>query len=333
MLENKAILICDDSPLVHKAMSKYLACLDGATLYFAENGMQAIDFLRARKIDVLFLDLTMPVMDGFEVLQQIPENAHSTEVIVLSADVQKQAIERCISYGANHFLPKPFNQSQLLNTLEHFGIYQKEVNSIDLFNDSDELFVHSDRDHYLTAFKEIANVALGRGAAIISDHFGEFIKMPLPNVAMLTAGELAMAINAIKEKNNSAAIAQRFVGGGIHGEALVCLHGEDIKTFGHRLGFSEVDEQKSEVVIDIANLMVSSFLVSLSEQMNIPFSVRQPILMEDYMVLKERECEQEALFTVEYRYKSELLDVDCDVLFMMDNNSTLVLKRIMETLY
>lgn len=328
MLKNKAILICDDSPLVHKAMSKYLRNLDGVTLYFAENGTQAIDCLITETIDVLFLDLTMPVMDGFEVLQRLPASAASTEVIVLSADVQKQAIERCISYGANHFLPKPFNQSQLLNTLNRLGIYQKDVQSVDSIHDTRRLG-HED---YLSAFKEIANVALGRGAAIISDHFGEFIKMPLPNVAMLTAGELAMAINDIKQKNNSAAIAQRFVGGGIHGEALVCLHGEDIKTFGHRLGFSQMDEQKSEVVIDITNLMVSSFLFSLSEQMNIPFSVRQPILMEDYMVLEARECEQKSLFTVEYSYKSELLDVDCDVLFMMDNNSISVLKRIMETL-
>ncbi len=80
---------------------------------------------------------------------------------------------------------------------------------------------------------------------------------------------LSMAIADIRNDNELIAITQRFVGGGIHGgEALVELHGKDIHLFGEKLGLSQTDEYKNEVVIDIANLMVSSFLVALSEQIN-----------------------------------------------------------------
>ena len=325
MLYRRNILICDDSPMVLNAMSRAFSGLDSLTLHFAENGKEGLECLKNHDIDVLFLDLTMPVMDGFELLQRLPVRQYQTKVVVLSADVQKQAIERCISLGANHFLPKPFTPESIISILRKLGISLSES------------WITKD-NHYLVldhiqAFKEVSNVALGRGAAIISDHFGEFIKMPLANVASLSFGELTMAINDIRHRNDSVAIAQRFVGGGIHGEALVCLRGKDIAVFGERLGFSQMDEHKSEIVIDIANLMVSSFLGSLSEQMNISFSVRQPIVMEDYMLWGDFEDDNSELFTVEYTYHAESLDLECDVLFMMDNNSTLVIKKIMETLH
>jgi len=325
VVRKQNILICDDSPVVHRAMSRMLSGQDAVTLFFAENGKEGLECLTNQDIDVMFLDLTMPVMDGFEVLQVLSAREHETKTIILSADVQRQAMERCIELGAHHFLPKPFDPEHLMSVLNKLGIYVVEG--------LDKSVPHQAGDEFIQAFKEVANVALGRGAAIISDHFGEFIKMPLPNVAKLCAGELEMAIDDIKQQSESVAIAQRFVGGGIHGEALVCLRGKDVGVFGARLGFSQVDEHKSEIVIDIANLMVSSFLVSLSEQMNIPFSVRQPIVLEDYMVWSDGECIKSELFTVEYTYEADSLDLECDVLFMMDNSSTLVIKKIMETLH
>lgn len=325
MVRKQNILICDDSPVVHRAMSKMLSGQEGLTLFFTENGKEGLECLSRHDIDVMFLDLTMPVMDGFEVLQALSGREHQTKIIILSADVQRQAMERCIELGAYHFLPKPFDPEHLISILNKFGVYVAEELAPSLPPRSG--------DEYIQTFKEVANVALGRGAAIISDHFGEFIKMPLPNVARLCAGELEMAIDDIKQQSESVAIAQRFVGGGIHGEALVCLRGKDVDVFGSRMGFSQVDEHKSEIVIDIANLMVSSFLVALSEQMNIPFSVRQPIVLEDYMVWSDSESIKTELFTVEYTYEAESLDLECDVLFMMDNSSTQVIKKMMETLH
>ncbi len=293
-------------------------------LFFAENGKEALSCLQRHDIDIMFLDLSMPVMDGFEVLKSLPVSKHDTRVVVLSADVQKQAMERCIELGASHFFPKPFRPEQLASFLRNVGV------KLFLPETQSQLLDHDDS---FLAFKDIANIALGRGAAIISDHFGEFIKMPLPNVARLTSGELAMAIHDIRMRNKSVAVVQRFVGGRIHGEALVCLRGKDIAAFGRKMGFSQMDEHKNEIVIDIANLMVSSFLVSLSEQIKVRFSVRQPIVLEDYMTLDNNESVNHQFFTVEYTYQAESMDLECDVLMMMDNSSTQVIKKMMGALH
>ncbi|MDV5168965.1 response regulator [Photobacterium rosenbergii] len=332
MSYNKTVLICDDSRLVHRAMQKFFGDYEGVTLFFAENGQQALDVLAQNNIDVMFLDLTMPVLDGFGVLQRLPVNHHPTKIIVLSADVQQQAIERCVDAGANYFLAKPFSRPQIEATLIKMGISLIPKNNTPIEGIKPKRKVFARENDYLYQFKEVANIALGRGAAIISDHSGEFITMPLPNVAMLGCGELEMMISNQIQRADSTAIAQRFVGGGIHGEALVCLYGQDISTFGKRLGFSTFDDKQSEVIIDIANLMVSSFLVSLTEQMNIPFSIRQPICLEEYMVRGITEIANGELFTIEYSYQSEKMDMACDVLLMMDHNSTQVIRRFMETL-
>ena len=312
-------------------MQKFFDGYEGVTLYTAENGQQALDYLAQINIDVIFLDLTMPVLDGFGVLQSLPVNHYPTEIIVLSADVQQQAIERCVDAGVSYFLAKPFTRSQIKSVLSKVGIHLIANSNIEVAGNNCTRNRYIEGNDYLYQFKEVANIALGRGAAIISDHCGEFITMPLPNVAMLSCGELEMMICNQTQRADSTAIAQRFVGGGIHGEALVCLYGRDISTFAKRLGFSTTEDKQGEV-IDIANLMVSSFLVSLTKQMNIPFTIRQPICLEEYMIKGVADGANGELFTIEYSYQSENMDMACDVLLVMDQNSTKVIRRFMETL-
>lgn len=343
MLSPKRILICDDSPVVHRSLSKYLQEFEGVSVIFASDGQEALDCIANERIDILFLDLTMPVMDGFEVLEELADQRSELSIIVLSADIQQQAKERCSRLGAAHFLAKPFQKQMLLKVLSEVGVdgalptndtqHHASTKIRHISVEPSSAFITEGNAACLTAFREIANIALGRGGAIISDHLGEFIKMPQPNVAMLCPADLLMTIHDIKHQPDSTAISQRFVGGGIHGEALICLHGRDILHFGERLGFSQVDENKHEIVVNIANLMVSSFLVALSEQMNIPFSVRQPLVMEDYMAWGDNVSNQQSLFTVEYCYKAERYDVECAVLFMMDCHSIPVIRQIMETLH
>lgn len=326
MINNINILICDDSVLVHKSITRLLQSCCNATFFYAENGKEGLDCLKNTDIDIMFLDLTMPVMDGFDVMQSLPVRDYNTTIIVLSADVQLTAVERSLALGADYFLSKPFNHDELTELSQGLGLVFDNIQptGVDphLENNSIEIM------------RELANIALGRGAAIISDHLGDFIKMPLPSVSFMKSSDLSMAIADIRNDHELIAITQRFVGAGIHGEALVELHGKDIHLFGETLGFSQTDEYKNEVVIDIANLMVSSFLVALSEQILIPFSVRQPIVLEEYMNLHHTHCDTQNFFTIEYTYKAEILDVECEVLFIMDNHSlSIINNKVMESLH
>ena len=118
----KNILICDDSPLVHKSMTRLLKDSYDINLYYAENGSDGLDKIAKNNIDVVFLDLTMPIMDGFEVLKRLPTLVYKPTIVIISADVQKEAARRCLMLGADYFLSKPFEKKKLQKLLSDLHI-------------------------------------------------------------------------------------------------------------------------------------------------------------------------------------------------------------------
>jgi len=75
--------------------------------------------------EVVLLDLTMPVLDGFGVLEGIRDEGIKAKVVVVSADIQPKAKLRVISLGALAFLQKPFNKESLAATLADCGVYSE----------------------------------------------------------------------------------------------------------------------------------------------------------------------------------------------------------------
>lgn len=89
----------------------------------ASHGGEAMDVLRMMPITVLFLDLTMPVMDGVQVLEAIKAEKIEVFVIVVSGDVQPQMHERVMGLGALDFVQKPVTAEKLLSSLQSYGLY------------------------------------------------------------------------------------------------------------------------------------------------------------------------------------------------------------------
>jgi CheY-like chemotaxis protein len=88
----------------------------------AENGEEALEAYRAGKAEVMFLDLTMPVMDGYEVLEQLQKEELNTFVFVVSADIQPDAQERVKKLGAMAFIKKPVSTEIINQVLTEYGI-------------------------------------------------------------------------------------------------------------------------------------------------------------------------------------------------------------------
>ncbi|MDO8454484.1 MAG: response regulator, partial [Sulfurimonas sp.] len=86
------ILIVDDSKLARMGVIKSLREIEpGAELFQASNGVEAVEIFKNERPSVVFLDLTMPVMDGYEALKQIMALDKDAQVIVISADIQSEA--------------------------------------------------------------------------------------------------------------------------------------------------------------------------------------------------------------------------------------------------
>ena len=101
------ILVVDDSKaarmLIKSILSEYS---EDVELIEAENGQEAVDAYSLYTPDVTFLDLTMPVMSGYDALNIIiKENPHAI-VIILTADIQEKSVSRCVNAGAYMVLKK-----------------------------------------------------------------------------------------------------------------------------------------------------------------------------------------------------------------------------------
>lgn len=116
------ILVVDDSPMARKMLIKSLPSSWDVDITQAGNGEEAIAAYRAGKADVMFLDLTMPVMDGYGVLETLQKEGLNSFVIVVSADIQPIAAERVKKLGAIAFVKKPVNPDAIVEVLRQYGV-------------------------------------------------------------------------------------------------------------------------------------------------------------------------------------------------------------------
>lgn len=112
----KHVLIIDDSRLARSKISRVLSD-NGYTITQAENGMEGINVIVSTLPDCIVLDLLMPGMDGFQVLEELKDKKITIPVIVLTADIQQTTRDRCVELGASDFLNKPPDNDQLLSVV------------------------------------------------------------------------------------------------------------------------------------------------------------------------------------------------------------------------
>jgi two-component system chemotaxis response regulator CheY len=100
------ILIVDDSLAARMLMSSFFEGIESYQVFEAANGEEAVKTYKKEKPDVTFLDLTMPIMNGFEALKIIREFDPHAAVIILTADIQKKTVERIMELGAYTVIKK-----------------------------------------------------------------------------------------------------------------------------------------------------------------------------------------------------------------------------------
>lgn len=104
------VLVVDDSKIARMSVIKSLKeIMPDAEALQATNGLEALEIFQKEKPKVVFLDLTMPIMDGYEALKKIMEIDKAAQVIVVSADIQSEAKLRVLTAGAKNMYPKPIN--------------------------------------------------------------------------------------------------------------------------------------------------------------------------------------------------------------------------------
>jgi len=110
----KVILIADDSSTMRKFVSFSLK-MKNFEVVAAEDGMDALEKLSQTRVDLAIVDLNMPNMDGFELIETIrgSEDYAELPVIILSSERSEATIARGKTVGANSYIVKPFDAKMI----------------------------------------------------------------------------------------------------------------------------------------------------------------------------------------------------------------------------
>ncbi|EHH1243650.1 response regulator [Vibrio parahaemolyticus] len=315
------VLICDDSALARKQMARSLPATLNPDITFAIHGKNALEELAQKEFKLMFLDLTMPEMDGFETLENMQRLGNKTPVVVVSGDIQPKAKERVFALGAKAFIQKPIAKDELKNALKE--LIEPEPRRLIITPSVIELPILRRRDIYM----EVANVSIGRAADALARHFDVFVQLPLPNVNIFEVSELHMALRDLASHDNVSGVCQGFCGEGIAGEALVILSDSSVSDLKKLMKVPADSEEleELELLMDISNILVGSFLNGLGEQSEVRFFQSPPVLLGQHIsidsIIESTTGAFKRTMTFEVSYNIEGTSIRCDLLFMFVDES------------
>ena len=108
-------MIVDDEPLIRSLIEQILEDLD-VEIFSADNGFDAIDMVSKIRPEIVFLDVMMPKMNGFEVCNIIKNELgiRESNIIMLSAKSQETDKQKAVEAGADSYITKPFKVDEII---------------------------------------------------------------------------------------------------------------------------------------------------------------------------------------------------------------------------
>lgn len=117
MSDNPKVLIADDEPALRSLLKTNLS-FEGFETLTASNGEEALRVIRDEAPDVVLLDVMMPVMDGWQVLEELSKNENrQTKVILVSAKATSEAQLQGWELGCDEYLTKPFDLDDMIERI------------------------------------------------------------------------------------------------------------------------------------------------------------------------------------------------------------------------
>lgn len=113
----KRVLLVDDSPVIHIMLRKVLEKNAFVVCGDAKNGREGVEMFQQLAPDIVFMDITMPIMDGLEAAKAIKQLDKKARVIMLSAMGDDEIVQQARELGVNIFLKKPFDEYKVISAL------------------------------------------------------------------------------------------------------------------------------------------------------------------------------------------------------------------------
>lgn len=109
--QDRVILVVEDTDMMRVLMTRHLKQGGFTHVLDCTHGQEALDILREQKVDLILLDINMPVMDGYETLTALKNDPSLKDipVIMITAVDKIESVAKCIEIGAEDYMPKLFN--------------------------------------------------------------------------------------------------------------------------------------------------------------------------------------------------------------------------------
>jgi chemotaxis protein CheY-P-specific phosphatase CheC len=235
--------------------------------------------------------------------------------------VQEEARKRMMELGALEFIRKPVDNDKLISILHEYDLYSGNKDA----GARDDTGVPVDK---LDAYREMANVAMGRAGEKLAELLGRFIHLPIPNVNEIATTELHMAVAEIKRNQGVSAVSQGFAAHGINGEAIVMFNDSDMSNMVELLEYDSLENSQAleiEALMDVSNILIGACLLAFSDQLHVRFMQNHPILLGRHMdfeqLLNNTVSRWSQVVAIEIGYSIEGRDIDFDLLFLFPSDA------------
>ena len=118
-VKNKLLLLAEDS-LSNQLVAGAMLKKSGFEVEFANNGIEAVDMAAKKEYGLILMDMRMPEMDGVEATKMILLNEPNTIILAMTANVQQEDVDSCLSVGMKDFVPKPVSRANLTKAINQW---------------------------------------------------------------------------------------------------------------------------------------------------------------------------------------------------------------------
>jgi len=117
MNKSYKILVIDDQEIIFKMMQRSLQTVGFTNIDYAPNGQAGIELEEKNNYDLITCDITMPGMNGIEVVKEILKKNPAKKIIMVTALGQEDYVRQAMQAGIKHYLLKPFSPDKLVKTI------------------------------------------------------------------------------------------------------------------------------------------------------------------------------------------------------------------------
>lgn len=208
LIKGIKILVAEDHPVNREILVQFLKKF-GATIFQAENGMQALNLISKNpEIQIIFMDIQMPVLNGTEATRILRQKKYTGIIIACTANNDSSTFEKYKDIGINDILVKPFKREKVLELLDKWNIIIGLSKATEIFTTEQKKTIANDELWDIQDFEDTIGSDWDLGNQIILDYIdqtGEFLISGKKFIETRNFGELHRVSHTLK--GSSAAIS------------------------------------------------------------------------------------------------------------------------------